>query len=144
MDSAMATMIVNKLRCQLNIGLPLNTCHTHIDLVFLAKAIHKNFGLEESASLPSTKLARATRSELKADIVIISQAICLPEDINNSEILWKALIDRRDDAMPVARFQKLDGIARVSTDPLTLKNLFLPRRTLKHAITTLHIIYSID
>jgi hypothetical protein len=61
MDLTMA-MIVNKLSCQLNMGLPLNTCHTYIDLVSLTKAIHKNLGLEGTSS--------AARSELKEDIFI--------------------------------------------------------------------------
>ena len=67
MDSAMATMIVNKLNRQLNLSLPLNTCHTYIDLVSLTKAIHKNLGLEgsSSAACSSTEPTRATRSELE-------------------------------------------------------------------------------
>ncbi|KAF8811343.1 ketoacyl-synt-domain-containing protein [Phlegmacium glaucopus] len=107
MDSAMATMIVNKLNRQLNMGLPLNTCHTYVDLVSLTKAIHKNLGLEGSPSTarPSTK--PAARPELKEDIVIVGQAVRLPGDINNAEGLWKALIDQRDDIItpvPEARW----------------------------------------
>ena len=62
MDLAMATMIVNKLNLQLNLSLPLNTCHTYIDLT---KAIHKNLGLEgsSSAARSSAEPTRATRSE---------------------------------------------------------------------------------
>jgi hypothetical protein len=45
MDSAMATMIVNKFNYQLNVGPPLNACHTHIDLVSSTKAIHKDLAL---------------------------------------------------------------------------------------------------
>ena len=100
----MATMIVNKLNRQLYMGLPLNICHTYVDLVSLTKAIHKSLGLEGSSSTarPSTK--SAARSELKEDVVI---AVHLPKDINNSESLWKALIDQRDDIMtliPEARW----------------------------------------
>ena len=106
MDSAMATMIVNKLNRQLNMGLPLNTCHTYVDLVSLTKAIHKRLGLEGSSTAPpSTK--PATRSALKEEIVIVGQAVRLPGDINNAEGLWKALIDQRDDIMtpiPEARW----------------------------------------
>ena len=102
----MATMIVNKLNRQLNMSLPLNTCHTYVDLVSLTKAIHKNLGLEETSTpCPSTKLA--TRPELKEDIVIVGQAVRLPGDINTAEGLWKALIDQRDDIMtpiPEARW----------------------------------------
>ena len=92
----MATMIVNKL----NMGLPLNTCHTYVDLVSLTKAIHKNLGLEgsSSAARPSSEPPRVVRSELKEDIVIVGQAVRLvPGDINNAESLWKALIDQRDE-----------------------------------------------
>ena len=111
MDSAMATMIVNKLNRQLNMGLPLNNCHTYVDLVTLTidKAIHKNLGLEgsSSAARPSIEPTRAARSEVKEDIVIVGQAIRLPGDINNAESLWKALIDQQDDIMtpiPEARW----------------------------------------
>ena len=109
MDSAMATMIVNKLNRQLNMGLPLNTCHTYVDLVSLTKAIHKNLGLEgsSSAARPSTEPSRAARSKLEEDIVIVGQAVRLPGDINNADSLWKALIDQRDDIMtpiPEARW----------------------------------------
>ena len=65
----MATMIVNKLNRQLNLSLPLNTCHTYIVLVSLTKAIHKNLGLEGSSSAASarssTEPTQATRSELE-------------------------------------------------------------------------------
>jgi Beta-ketoacyl synthase, N-terminal domain len=103
----MATMMVNKLNRKLNMGLPLNTCHTYVDLVSLTKAIHKNLGLEgsSSAALPSTK--SAAHSGSKEDIVIVGQAVRLPGDINNAESLWKALIDQRDDIMtpiPEARW----------------------------------------
>ena len=108
MDSAMATMIVNKLNRQLNMGLPLNTCHTYVDLVSLTKAIYKNLGLEESSTArPLTK--PATRQELKEDIVIVGQAVRLPGDINTPESLWRALIDQRDDIMtpvPEARWDQ--------------------------------------
>ena len=103
----MATMIVNKLNRQLNMGLPLNTCHTYVDLVSLTKAIHKNLGLEVSSSTDRPSNKAAARPELKEDIVIVGQAVRLPGDINNPESLWKALIDQRDDIMtpiPEARW----------------------------------------
>jgi hypothetical protein len=46
MDSAMATMIVNKFNHQFSVGPILNACDTHIDLVSLTKAIHKDLVLE--------------------------------------------------------------------------------------------------
>jgi len=103
----MATMIVNKLNRQLNMGLPLNTCHTYVDLVSLTKAIHKNLGLEGPSSTARPSIKSAARPELKEDIVIVGQAVRLPGDINNAEGLWKALINQRDDIMtpiPEARW----------------------------------------
>jgi Beta-ketoacyl synthase, N-terminal domain len=120
-------MIVNKLNRQFNMGLPLNTCHTYIDLVSLTKAIHKNLGLlvEESSSATRLFPKLTARSQLKEDIVIVGQAVRLPGDINNAEGLWKALIDQRDDIMtpvPEARW--------VSTGPPTPKNPLLPATSL--------------
>ena len=85
------TMVVNKLNRQLNMGLPLNTCHTYVGLVSLTKTIHKNLGLEgsSSAARPLSEPPRVVRSELKEDIVIVGQAVCLPGDINNAERLCK-------------------------------------------------------
>lgn len=94
----MATMIVNKLNRQLNMGLPLNTCHTYVDLISLTKAIHKNLGFESSSTTSSSTKPTA-RSELKEDIVIVGQAVRLPGDVSNAESLWKALIDQRSDIM---------------------------------------------
>ena len=99
--------MVNKLNRQLNMGLPLNTCHTYVDLVSLTKAIHKNLGLEGSSSAALPSIKSAAHSESKEDIVIVGQAVRLPGDINNAESLWKALIDQRDDIMtpiPEARW----------------------------------------
>ena len=103
----MATMIVNKLNRQLDMSLPLNTCHTYVDLVSLTKAIHKNLGLEGLPLTTHLSSKPVTRSECKEDIVIVGQAVRLPGDINNAESLWKALIDQRDDIMtpiPEARW----------------------------------------
>ena len=99
MNSAMATMIVNKLNHQLNMGLPLNTCHTYLDFVSLAKAIHKNLGLEGSSLDAHPSTTPAAHSELKEEIVIAGQAVRLPGDINNTESLWKALVDQQDNIM---------------------------------------------
>ena len=56
MDLAMATLIMNKLDHQLNMGLPLNTCHTHVDLVSLTKTEGP------PSARPSTDLTRPPAS----------------------------------------------------------------------------------
>jgi len=58
MDLAMATLIMNKLDHQLNMGLPLNTCHTHVDLVSLTKTEGP------PSARPSTDLTRPSASHL--------------------------------------------------------------------------------
>ncbi|KAF8900861.1 hypothetical protein CPB84DRAFT_1778561 [Gymnopilus junonius] len=97
MDSAMSTSIVNKLNQELDLHLPLNTCHTHVDLISLTNAILSNLGLDG----PSTKIRPSTRvsplNHEKEEIVIVGQSIRLPGDIYNLESFWKALIDQRDD-----------------------------------------------
>lgn len=62
----MATMIVNKLNRQLNMGLPLNTCHTYIDVASQGSS---------SSARSSTKPTRAAHSEFKEDIVIVGQVV---------------------------------------------------------------------
>ncbi|KAF8953962.1 hypothetical protein BDZ97DRAFT_1929174 [Flammula alnicola] len=99
MDSAMSTMIVSKLNRQLDMALPLNTCHTHIDLVSLTNAILSDLGTDGTASKirPSTRVAPPTRE--REEIVIVGQAVRLPGDIDTPEGFWKALIDKREDIM---------------------------------------------
>ncbi|KAF8151526.1 hypothetical protein B0H34DRAFT_132545 [Crassisporium funariophilum] len=107
MDSAMATKIVNQLNRQLNLGLPLNTCHTYIDLVSLTDAIHKKLGLEGPALGARASAKTTRRSDFKEEIVIVGQAVRLPGDISTTDAFWKALIDQRDDIMtpiPAARW----------------------------------------
>ncbi|KAF8961019.1 hypothetical protein BDZ97DRAFT_2060308 [Flammula alnicola] len=99
MDSAMSTMIVNKLNRQFDMALPLNTCHTHINLVSLTNAILSDLGTDVTASKirPSTRVAPPTRE--REEIVIVGQAVRLPGDIDTPEGFWKALIDKREDIM---------------------------------------------
>ncbi|KDR66936.1 hypothetical protein GALMADRAFT_232327 [Galerina marginata CBS 339.88] len=99
MDSVMSGLIVNKLNRQLDLHLPLNTCHTHVDLVSLTNAILSDLGMDGASSKvrPSTRVAPLSRE--KEDIVIVGQSVRLPGDINNAESFWKALIDQRDDLM---------------------------------------------
>ncbi|PPQ84949.1 hypothetical protein CVT25_004462 [Psilocybe cyanescens] len=107
MDSAMSTMIVNKLNRQLDLGLPLNTCHTHIDLDSLIKAIITDLGMDG----PSSKVRPSTRvsplNKPKEEIVIVGQSVRLPGDINSTESFWQALVDQREDiitAVPPSRW----------------------------------------
>lgn len=97
MDSAMSTMIINKLNRELDMNLPMNTCHTHIDLVSLTNAILSDLGMDVSSSKvrPSARVAPQTNE--KEEIVIVGQAIRLPGDIDSPESFWKALIDKRED-----------------------------------------------
>ncbi|KAF9473131.1 ketoacyl-synt-domain-containing protein [Pholiota conissans] len=97
MDSAMSTLIVNKLNRELDMSLPLNTCHTYIDLVSLTNAILSDLGMDETASKarPTTWTAPPVRE--KEEIVIVGQAVRLPGDIDTTESFWKALIDKRED-----------------------------------------------
>ena len=100
MDSAMATKIVNGLNKELGMGLPLNTCHTHIDLVALTGAIVSDLGLSATSvdAKPNEIRANPKATELE-EIVIVGQAIRLPGEINTAESFWKALIDQREDIM---------------------------------------------
>ena len=97
MDSAMSTMIVNKLNRQLDMSLPLNTCHTHIDLVSLTNAICSDLGMDATSekARPSTRVAPPAHE--KEEIVIVGQAVRLPGDINTPGSFWRALIDKRED-----------------------------------------------
>jgi hypothetical protein len=103
----MSTMIVNKLNRQLDMALPLNTCHTYIDLVSLTNAILSDLGMDAaSPKVPSSpRVQRQVRE--KEEIVIVGQAVRLPGDIDTPESFWKALIDKREDiitAVPASRW----------------------------------------
>ncbi|KAJ3515067.1 hypothetical protein NLJ89_g1986 [Agrocybe chaxingu] len=100
MDSSMSTKIVNQLNRQLDMRLPLNTCHTYIDLVSLTNAVLSNLGIEDASDAkvrPSARVAPPARE--KEDIVIVGQAVRLPGDINTPQSFWQALIDQRDDVI---------------------------------------------
>src|SRR5688572_25442157 len=99
MDSAMATKIVNGLNKDLNMRLPLNTCHTHIDLISLTNAILADLGLDGSIEKGPQSIKVNPSTSTKEEIVIVGQAVRLPGDINTPESFWKALIDQRDDIM---------------------------------------------
>ena len=98
----MSTKIVNQLNRQLDMRLPLNTCHTYIDLVSLTQAILSDLGVEGSYSSqvrPSTRVA--PHPQEKEEIVIVGQAVRLPGDICTPDAFWQALMDQRDIMTPV-------------------------------------------
>ncbi|CAA7264464.1 unnamed protein product [Cyclocybe aegerita] len=100
MDSSMSTKIVNQLNRQLEMRLPLNTCHTYIDLVSLTNAVLSNLGIEDASDAkvrPTARVAPPARE--KEDIVIVGQAVRLPGDIDTPQSFWQALIDQRDDVI---------------------------------------------
>lgn len=92
----MATMIVNNLNNVFRLMLPLNTCHTHLDLLSLSHAICAELGLVDQTSEQAPHgLHRITSNQ--DEVVIVGQALRLPGDINTSEKLWRALEERRKD-----------------------------------------------
>jgi len=116
----MSTMIVNKLNRQLDLSLPLNTCHTYVDLVQLTEAILSNLGMDGPSpkARPSTRVA--SNAQAKEDIVIVGQAFRLPGDINTPESFWTALIE-----ISLFPFLLLGGITAASIVHQILRNLLL-------------------
>lgn len=101
MDSNMAVRIVNDLNTTFKLRLPLNTCHTCIDVTMLSHAILVELEVEETSSSlmfevpPEVQGVRPGGEE----IVIVGQALRLPGDINTPETFWDALVKKRDDIM---------------------------------------------
>jgi len=95
----MSTRIVNQLNQRLDMHLPLNTCHTHIDLVSLINAILSDLGVEgPTFSRPRIPSCVTPAAEME-EIVIVGQSVCLPGAINSPSAFWQALMDQRDDIM---------------------------------------------
>lgn len=93
----MSTKIVNRLNRQLEMHLPLNTCHTHIDLVSLTNAIVSELGIECSASAEARTSRRVSAAQ--EEVVIVGQSVRLPGGIHDPHSFWDALITQRDDIM---------------------------------------------
>ncbi|PBK61389.1 ketoacyl-synt-domain-containing protein [Armillaria solidipes] len=95
MDSAMALMIINSVNHRLHLDLPLNACHTYIDLDSLIHAVHTKLGLvnEPQSNGPHVLPFPGTVDE----VVVVGQAMRLPGDINNVESFWNALVEKRED-----------------------------------------------
>ena len=100
MDSDMAVRIVNELNHFFKLHLPLNTCHTYLDLASLSRAVLTELGMNESVNIEEGKAKPATiRSQ--EEVVIVGQALRLPGDINTPESFWQALVDKRDIMTPI-------------------------------------------
>jgi hypothetical protein len=108
MNSDMAVRIVNKLNETFMLKLPLNTCHTYIDLKAILNAIMIALGVKDE--LPSLPPRLKTRPSLELEeIVIVGQAVRLPGDINTPDAFWDALIHKRDDLMTEAPRNRWDA-----------------------------------
>lgn len=94
----MATMIVTKLNGRLDLNLPLNTCHVHIDFASLKQVIFAKLGLAKTETRATYSPLRKSRgSDEKEDIAIIGQAFRLPGKLDDIDSFWQALIDKRTD-----------------------------------------------
>ncbi|KAF9524194.1 hypothetical protein CPB83DRAFT_898058 [Crepidotus variabilis] len=105
MDSNMATRIANNLNQTFHLALPLNTCHRHIDLEMLHRAIIQALG-NIKAGIPEMGHEPAPSTELSSplpppteEVVIVGQALRLPGNIDTPELFWNALLDMREDIM---------------------------------------------
>lgn len=98
----MAVRIVNELNHFFDLHLPLNTCHTYLDFVSLSRAVLAELGMDEKAAIEvDTGDAPPILQSHREEIVIVSQVLRLPGDINTAEPFWQALIDQRDIMTPV-------------------------------------------
>ncbi|KAF9557920.1 ketoacyl-synt-domain-containing protein [Agrocybe pediades] len=100
MDSSMAVNIVNDLNSAFELDLPLNSCHTFINLDQLSEAILNQLGLSRHSvhNDPTNGLSTfGINSQIKEDVVIIGQAFRLPGDISTPDLFWEALTSKRND-----------------------------------------------
>ncbi|KAK0216459.1 polyketide synthetase [Armillaria nabsnona] len=95
MDSAMALMIINSVNRRLHLDLPLNACHTYIDLDSLIHAVHTKLGLVNGPQKNGSNVLPFPGSV--DEVVVVGQAMRLPGDINNVESFWNALVEKRGD-----------------------------------------------
>ncbi|TFK38562.1 hypothetical protein BDQ12DRAFT_683838 [Crucibulum laeve] len=109
MDSTMAVNIVNRLNRRFGLSLPLNTCHTHVDLIALRSALCSELGISGPGEpLPTSHPMRMLSSNyIGGEVVIVGQALRLPQGIDTPELYWEALLNQRTDIMtsvPVNRW----------------------------------------
>jgi acyl transferase domain-containing protein len=95
----MAVDIVNKLNHFFKLHLPLNTCHTHVDIVSLSGAVLTELGMNKKVIIEAGP-AKPLTVQLQ-EVVIVGQAFRLPGDINTPESFWQALVDKRDIMTPI-------------------------------------------
>ncbi|KAJ3510158.1 hypothetical protein NMY22_g16056 [Coprinellus aureogranulatus] len=96
MNSSMATKMVNSINDSFSLSLPLNTCHTYVDLPSLTDAVCQALGLSiQAASHDSSP--PVVSSYLAEEVVVVGQAVRLPGDINDSDEFWDALMKKRED-----------------------------------------------
>lgn len=91
----MAVQIVNRLNTAFALNLPLNTCHTFVDLTKLQQAILTELGVKNSPI--DQPVPRSPAAPQGNTVVIVGQALRLPGDINTPEAFWDALINKRND-----------------------------------------------
>ena len=101
MNLDMAVRIVNKLNETFMLKLPLNTCHTHIDLKAILDAIMIALGVKDELQLLPPPMKKRPSLELE-EIMIVGQAVRLPGNINTAGAFWNALIHKRDGLMTEA------------------------------------------
>jgi hypothetical protein len=97
----MAVRIVNELNHYFKLHLPLNTCHTYLDLVSLSGAVLTELGVNEKVTIEVVSTAKPPTVQSKEEVVIVGQALRLPGDINTPESFWQALVDKRDIMTPI-------------------------------------------
>lgn len=103
MDSEMAVRIVNELNHIFKLHLPLNTCHTYLDLANLSGAVLTELGMNGKAIEVGTANLKPLTVQSREDVVIVGQALRLPGDINTPESFWQTLVDKRDIMTPIPR-----------------------------------------
>ncbi|PPQ97453.1 hypothetical protein CVT26_002801 [Gymnopilus dilepis] len=99
MDSNMAVRIVNELNSTFSLHLPLNACHTSVDLQSMCEAIMVELGIKGERQASSGPRDQPTTTNMKEEVVIVGQALRLPGDINTPDAFWEALINKRNDIM---------------------------------------------
>ena len=94
----MAVRIVNELNHFFKLHLPLNTCHTYLDLASLSGAVLTELGMNENVASDSEVGKANLKPPVQSpdEVVIVGQALRLPGDINTLESFWQALVDQRD------------------------------------------------
>jgi hypothetical protein len=100
MDSDMAVRIVNELNHFFKLHLPLNTCHTYLDLASLSGAVLTELGMNEKVNIDKGT-AKPPTVQSQEEVVIVGQALRLPGDIDTPESFWQALVDKRDIMTPI-------------------------------------------